>query len=116
MGQIKRKAIEEVLSSESNANQTTLQSKHSNKTIKSIPLAVIHFDELPDSGYVRLPIVLLLFGCSKASWWRWVKILRVPSPVRFGSRFSAWQVGELRACLERMQSSDQVDSAKGGCK
>jgi prophage regulatory protein len=104
MVQMKRKAIEEVIFPESDANQATLQLKYSNKILKSIPLAAIQFDDLPDTGYVREPVVLVLFGCSKTTLWRWVKKSRIPAPVKFSKRFSAWQVGELRSCMQGLQS------------
>lgn len=57
------------------------------------------FDTLPDAAYVRLPVVTALFACSKASVWRYVKSQRLPVPHKFGSRVTAWNVGELRAAL-----------------
>lgn len=56
------------------------------------------FDELPDSAYVRIEVVMLLFACSKATVWRWVKLSILPPPVKRG-RISAWQVGSLRNLL-----------------
>lgn len=57
------------------------------------------FDRLPDAAHVRLPVVIALFGCSAASVWRHVKSHRIPAPRKFGSRVTAWNVGELKACL-----------------
>jgi predicted DNA-binding transcriptional regulator AlpA len=74
-----------------------------------------NFDQLPSSALVRLPIVLGLVGCSKATLWRWVKSSRVPAPKKpCGGRISAWNVGELRACLATFQSSDQSSSKVRG--
>lgn len=74
-------------------------------TNSSMHSAVAHFDELPDCAYVRLPVVLALFGCRKTTAWRWVKSGRIPAPKKLGGT-SIFQVGQLRACLNSVQSSD----------
>lgn len=57
------------------------------------------FDALPASGFVRLHYVLLLFACSRATVWRWVKSGKLPAPKKLSPRVTAWNVGELRAAL-----------------
>lgn len=59
------------------------------------------FSQLPDEAQVRLPVVAKLYACSEASIWRNVKdkTKGIPAPRRFGSRITAWNVGELRAAL-----------------
>ena len=57
------------------------------------------FGSLPDEAHVRLPVVKELYGCSEASVWRYVKNGTLPAPRKFGSRVTAWNVGELRASL-----------------
>jgi predicted DNA-binding transcriptional regulator AlpA len=59
-----------------------------------------NFSLLPDEAYVRLPVVAALNGVSAATVWRWVRLGRLPQPVRRG-RTTAWQVGALRATLKR---------------
>lgn len=56
------------------------------------------FDQLPDAAHVRIKVVMALYGCSKATIWRWVKKSVVPAPVKRGG-ITAWQVGELRKAL-----------------
>lgn len=63
------------------------------------------FDARPDASFVRLNIVKWLFDCSAATIWRWVKESRIPAPKKLGSRITAWNVGELRAALSRIQSA-----------
>ena len=64
-----------------------------------IPIALQNFDDLPDSAYVRLPVVQALFACSSASAWRGVKAGRIPVPKKLSPNITAWNVGELRAAL-----------------
>lgn len=65
-----------------------------------------HFDSLPDSAHVRLPIVQALYACSPASIWRGVKAGRIPKPRKLSPRTTCWQVAELRASLASIQQGD----------
>ncbi|PTU32402.1 helix-turn-helix transcriptional regulator [Stenotrophobium rhamnosiphilum] len=55
------------------------------------------FDQLPDSAYVRQPVVQALFGISHATVWRWCNSGHLPKPIKPGPRVTAWNVGALRA-------------------
>ncbi|MBL8366362.1 MAG: AlpA family phage regulatory protein [Candidatus Accumulibacter sp.] len=69
------------------------------KNERAIPDALRHFDSLPDSASVRLPVVAALVGCSTATVWRMVKRGTLPTPRQRGLRITAWSVGELRKAL-----------------
>lgn len=70
-----------------------------NHATKGIPEALANFDSLPDSAYVRLPVVCALFGYSDSTAWRRVKAGDLPSPEKLGPRVTAWNVGKLRQAL-----------------
>lgn len=59
------------------------------------------FDSLPESAHVRLPTVSALHGIGPATVWRWVKVGRLPAPVKLGPNTTAWRVGELRKSMAR---------------
>lgn len=61
------------------------------------------FDSLPDSAFVRQHAVEGLFCCSSATVWRHIQQGRIPAPVRFSSRITAWNVGALRIVLRNKQ-------------
>lgn len=65
----------------------------------SIPEALAQFDNLPDSAYIRLPVMKGLYGVSSASIWRGVKNLTIPKPSKLTERTTAWNVGKVRAAL-----------------
>ena len=57
-----------------------------------------HFDELPDSAFVRLPVVVALLGVSPSTVWRWSRLGRLPAPVKIAGT-TLWNVGLLRHSL-----------------
>jgi predicted DNA-binding transcriptional regulator AlpA len=62
-----------------------------------------HFDSLPNSANVRLPVVQgLLGGCSMATVWRRSRDGTLPAPKKLSERVTAWNVGELRAALAKL--------------
>ena len=74
-----------------------MHTKHP-RTTSGIPDALKHFDELPNSAFVRLPTVAMLFGCSKVTVWRRSKAGTLPAPNKL-SGTTCWQVGSLRQVL-----------------
>ena len=66
---------------------------------QAIPEALANFDEMPDSAYIRLPVMRGLYGVSSASIWRGVKRLTIPAPVKLTERTTAWSVRLIRADL-----------------
>jgi len=66
---------------------------------QSIPYALANFDQLPDSAYIRLPVMQGLYGVSAASIWRAVKKSTIPKPVKITDRTTAWLVKSVRASL-----------------
>lgn len=67
--------------------------------VEGIPSALANFDQLPDSAFVRLPVVCALRGCSAASVWRHVKAGLVPAPQKLSPGITAFNVGKLRAFM-----------------
>jgi predicted DNA-binding transcriptional regulator AlpA len=71
-----------------------------NKELAStLPQALSSFDQMPNSSYVRLPIVRALYGVSTATIWRNCSKGLMPSPVKLSQRCTAWNVGLIRADL-----------------
>ena len=66
---------------------------------QAIPEALATFDQLPNSSYIRLPVLKRLYGISAASCWRGVKNGTIPKPSKLSERCTAWNVGLIRAAL-----------------
>lgn len=72
----------------------------------AIPAELQHFDSLPDSAHVRLPVVRGLYGgCSASAIWRNVKTGAIPAPHKLTSNIAGWNVGELRQALSNRQAA-----------
>jgi prophage regulatory protein len=54
---------------------------------------------LPESGFIRLPIVLAVFPISRSAWWAGVKSGKYPKPVKLSERTTAWRVEDIRTLL-----------------
>lgn len=66
---------------------------------RPIPEALAQFDNLPNSAYIRLPVMKGLYGVSAASIWRGVKNNTIPKPSKLSERCTAWNVGQVRVSL-----------------
>lgn len=64
-----------------------------------LPQALSSFDQMPDSSYIRLPVVRALYGVSTATVWRNCSKGLMPAPVKLSERCTAWNVGLIRADL-----------------
>lgn len=59
-----------------------------------------HPNNLPATGYVRLPGVLAAFPVSKSTWWAGVRSGRYPAGHKLSQRVTAWRVEDIRALIE----------------
>ena len=70
-------------------------------------------DQLPLSGFMRLPQVLQLIPVSKSAWWQGCRDGRFPKPVKLGPKTTVWRVEDIVALIERIgSSSNEMDSFK----
>jgi prophage regulatory protein len=61
------------------------------------------FDDLPETGLVRLVAIIAPNGpipVSKSTWWAGVKSGRYPKPVKLGPRITAWRAEDIRALIK----------------
>ena len=64
------------------------------------------FTNLPADANIRLPVMLCLYGCSRATLYRHIQKGVAPKPHRLGERTSVWQVGEDREALRKINAQD----------
>lgn len=81
-------------------------------SLKNINKASLEgFDSLPGDAYVRLSVLLSLYGYSRATLYRNIKKGIVPKPDRLGERISGWRVAAVRESLLHIRQ--QGASASG---
>jgi predicted DNA-binding transcriptional regulator AlpA len=62
---------------------------------------IVH-PQLPEVGFVRIPLILSLIPVSRSTWWEGVKSGRFPKPVKLGPRTTAWTSASIRALIEKL--------------
>lgn len=72
-----------------------------------------NFDQLPDSAYVKQPVVEALYTCSPATLWRRVGAGLIPPPDKLSPRSNGWKVGRLRKSLSEVGAGDKALTATG---
>jgi prophage regulatory protein len=68
-------------------------------------------NQLPQTGYLRLPQILgnkktnpptpPLIPIGKSSWWEGIRTGRFPKPVKLGPRTTVWRVEDILALIQR---------------
>lgn len=65
-------------------------------------------EQLPLTGFMRLPQILQLIPISKSAWWQRCREGRFPKPVKLGPKTTAWRVEDIAALIEWIGSSPQA--------
>ena len=65
---------------------------------------------LPQEGFVRQPVVLAVFGTTRATLWRWVATGRFPRPYKLSPGTTAWNVADLREHMKKICEGRSGDS------
>ena len=65
-------------------------------------------EQLPLTGFMRLPQILQLIPVSKSAWWQGCREGRFPKPVKLGPRTTAWRVEDIATLIERLGVSNRV--------
>jgi prophage regulatory protein len=67
-------------------------------------------EDLPKSGYIRLPEVLTLLGISRSTFYTGIKTGKYPKPVKIGKRVSTWKAGEIKTLATKLQIATHLNS------
>ncbi len=65
--------------------------------------------QLPNTGFVRLPVILHHIPVSPSTWWARVKKGDYPQPLKLGKQTTVWRAEDIRALIKRIGDVD--DSA-----
>jgi prophage regulatory protein len=64
-------------------------------------------NSLPETGFIRLPVVLSVIPISKSSLYAGIKKGIYPAPVKLSERTSAWRVEDIRSLIEKHKGGDE---------
>jgi prophage regulatory protein len=65
-------------------------------------------NQIPATGFVRLPQILAVFPISKSSWWAGMKSGKYPASVKLGGRTTAWRAEDIKQLLETVSKNGGV--------
>lgn len=60
---------------------------------------------LPETGFVRLPVVLHHIPVSKTTWWNGVKSGRYPASVKLSPGVTTWKAEDIRELIAELNAS-----------
>jgi len=61
--------------------------------------------EIPETGFMRLPQGLSVIPLGKTCWWEGVKSGRFPKPIKLSERCTAWRAEDIRDLIARLSNS-----------
>lgn len=65
-----------------------------------------NIQNLPQTGFIRLPVVLSIIPVSRSTWWAGVKSGRYPPGVKLGPRVTGWRIEDIRALVANGYTGD----------
>lgn len=66
----------------------------------------VSMQELPETGFLRLPQVLSVIPLGKTCWWEGVKTGRFPKPVKLSARCTAWRAEDIRELIKTLSETE----------
>jgi prophage regulatory protein len=63
---------------------------------------------IPETGFLRLPQVLILFPVSRSTWWAGVRDGRYPKQVHLSKRCTAWRVSDISKLVDEKSATCPV--------
>jgi predicted DNA-binding transcriptional regulator AlpA len=60
------------------------------------------YDDVPRTGFLRLPEVLSLIPIGKTCWWEGVRSGRFPKAVKLSPKCTAWRAEDIRELIKAL--------------
>ena len=61
-------------------------------------------NQLPQTGFVRLPQILSHIPVSRSSWWQGCKSGKYPKPIKIGANTTVWKAQDIHARIEKLSA------------
>lgn len=62
-------------------------------------------NNLPQTGFVRLPQILAVIPIGKSTWWAGVKSGKYPQPIKLGANTTTWKAEDIHALIKQLAES-----------
>lgn len=59
-------------------------------------------NQLPQTGFVRLPLILAHIPVSRSAWWAGVKSGKYPASVKISENTTAWKAEDIHALIVKL--------------
>ncbi len=59
-------------------------------------------NQLPKTGFVRLPQVLAHIPVSRSAWWNGVKSGKYPASIKISENTTAWKAEDIHALIAKL--------------
>lgn len=65
-------------------------------------------NQIPQTGFVRLPQVLSVFPVGRSTWWNGVKTGKYPQPVKLSPNCTAWKAEDIHRLLADLAAEQKA--------
>lgn len=66
---------------------------------------------IPQTGFVRLPVILAHIPVSRSTWWAGVKSGKYPAPIKsLGANITAWKAEDIHALIANLSQPSGSDN------
>jgi prophage regulatory protein len=64
-------------------------------------------NNLPQTGFVRLPQILAVIPVGKSTWWAGCKSGKFPKPIKsLGANTTVWKAEDIHALIKKLADSE----------
>ena len=63
------------------------------------------YNSLPDTGFVRLSVILKHIPVGKTTWWKNVKEGKYPQGVKLSAGVTAWRAEDIHALIKQLSET-----------
>lgn len=64
---------------------------------------------LPETGFIRLSVILTIIPVGKTTWWNGVKTGKFPKPIKLGTRTTAWKAEDIQVLIKTLSIKNEKE-------
>lgn len=63
-------------------------------------------NNLPQTGFVRLPQILAVIPVGRSTWWAGVKAGKYPQHIKLGANTTVWKAEDIHALIKKLADGE----------